>query len=189
VSVFDTRSDISLVKTDSVDPAAPSGALSYTLSTTNNGPSDAQNVVVTDTLPAGISYVSGSVNAPGAACAESGGTVICNMGNLPITSAVSATIEVNAPATTGMLTNTANVSADQLDTEKENNIDSEDTAVAIGGGTGGGSSAASGEGGNSDSSDSSSSGGGGSFGPGPLIALGLTNLLRQKRLIFTLSGE
>jgi 6-phosphogluconolactonase (cycloisomerase 2 family) len=48
VSVFDTRADLSLVKRDDVDPIAPSTTLTYTLSVTNSGPADAQNVVITD---------------------------------------------------------------------------------------------------------------------------------------------
>ncbi|EIM71695.1 hypothetical protein A3SI_20317, partial [Nitritalea halalkaliphila LW7] len=33
-------------------------AFTYTITVTNNGPSDAQQVVVTDALPAGVSFVS-----------------------------------------------------------------------------------------------------------------------------------
>ncbi len=64
IGVLDTRADLSLVKTDSVDPVAPSGSFAYTLAVTNNGPSDAQNVLVTDNLPTGVGFVSASVNSP-----------------------------------------------------------------------------------------------------------------------------
>jgi len=163
IPVLDISTDLSVVKTDSADPVAPSGNFSYTLAVTNNGPADALNVVVTDPLPAGVSYINGSVNAPGASCTETGGTVTCEMGNIASTGAVTATIEVTAPATEGTITNTASVQGDQADTKTADNADSEDTSVAAGGGTGGGS----GSGGGS----SSGGGGGGGLNFGLLFAL------------------
>lgn len=166
IVVLDISTDLSVVKTDSTDPVAPGGNFTYTLAVTNNGPADALNVVVTDTLPAGVNYVSGSVNAPGATCSENGGTVTCNMGNIANTGSVNATIEVTAPSAEGTITNTASVKGDQADTETANSTDSEDTSIAAGGGTGSG-------------GGSSSGGGGGTFAPG-LLLLGLPFLRRRK---------
>jgi uncharacterized repeat protein (TIGR01451 family) len=147
ISAFDTRADMSIVKTDSSDPVVAGGALSYTLAVTNNGPSEAQHVVVTDALPAGAGFVKATVNAPGASCGHDSGTLTCQLGTLASTAAVTAVVEVTAPAAAGTLDNTASVAADQLDTDTANNSDSETTCVdaadtptcssADGGGTGG----------------------------------------------------
>ncbi len=46
--------DLSIVKSATPVPAAPGQSLTYLLTVSNAGPSDAQAVVVTDTLPAGL---------------------------------------------------------------------------------------------------------------------------------------
>ncbi len=56
-----TRSaDLELTKTVSATTAYVGGSVSYTLSLKNNGPQPTANVVVTDVLPAGLTYVSQS---------------------------------------------------------------------------------------------------------------------------------
>ncbi len=129
ISVFDTRADMSVVKTDSTDPVNTGDSFSYTLSVTNNGPSDAQNVILTDTLPAGIRFVRAIPNAPGASCSESGGTITCDLAGIAATTVVNTLVEVLAPMTAGSLSNSAAVMADQLDTEIANNTDTEETCV------------------------------------------------------------
>ena len=47
-----TSADLSVTKTDSADPISPGDVLDYVITVTNIGPSDAQNLQVTDTLPA-----------------------------------------------------------------------------------------------------------------------------------------
>ena len=55
---FAPIADLLVLKTDNPDPVVAGQDLTYTLSVTNNGPSPATNVVVTDPLPAGVSFVS-----------------------------------------------------------------------------------------------------------------------------------
>ena len=129
ITVFDTRADLSLVKTDSADPVDTGESLTYTLAVTNNGPSDAQNVIVTDRLPSGMTFVNATVNAPGTSCSHNAGTVSCDFGNVVDAASINAMIEVSAPNTAGTITNAASVTADQLDTNTANNSDSEDTCV------------------------------------------------------------
>lgn len=62
--------DLSLTKTASPDPVIAGEDLTYTLVVTNAGPSDAAGVTVTDTLPAGIAFVSADVGG-----SETNGTV------------------------------------------------------------------------------------------------------------------
>ncbi len=61
--------DLSISKTDSPDPVVADNNLIYTVRVDNAGPFVAQNVVVTDTLPAGVTFVSTS------GCAEDPGGV------------------------------------------------------------------------------------------------------------------
>jgi uncharacterized repeat protein (TIGR01451 family) len=59
------------------DPAYAGGVALYQIVVRNEGPSDAQNVVVTDTLPVSTTYAGGD-----AACSASGQTVTCEIGAL-----------------------------------------------------------------------------------------------------------
>lgn len=52
--------DLAITKTDSPDPVIAGSNVTYTITVTNNGPSDAQNVLVKDTLPPNVSFVSAS---------------------------------------------------------------------------------------------------------------------------------
>ena len=54
--------NVVVVKAANVAGAYAGGAVTYTISVTNNGPSAAGGVVVTDVLPAGVSFVSASGN-------------------------------------------------------------------------------------------------------------------------------
>src|SRR5262249_2013746 len=55
---------LDLNKVDSPDPVLRGGILTYTLSAKNTGPDGTYDIVVTDNLPAGVTYVSGTVLAP-----------------------------------------------------------------------------------------------------------------------------
>ncbi|MCO5316558.1 MAG: DUF11 domain-containing protein [Solirubrobacterales bacterium] len=69
--------DVAIVKTaDNHNPQA-GDVVTYTLTTKNNGPAAAENVVVTDELPDGVTFV--SADAP---CTESGGKITCALGTL-----------------------------------------------------------------------------------------------------------
>ncbi len=103
-----TSADLVISKIDSVDPVTAGENLTYTLTVTNNGPSDAQNVVVTDTLPAGVTFVSTSND-----CGEgSGGVPTCSLGTITNSTSKQYTITVMVNSdTTGTITNQASVSS------------------------------------------------------------------------------
>ncbi|HSR47281.1 MAG TPA: sortase, partial [Anaerolineales bacterium] len=119
--------DLSITKSDSPDPVAVNGTLTYTLSVTNNGPSTATSVSVTDTLPGGVTYVSAS--GTGWTCSELTGVVTCTRATLGVGAAPAITVTVTAPGTAGTITNTVSVSAATTDPVPGNNSDSEDTGV------------------------------------------------------------
>jgi uncharacterized repeat protein (TIGR01451 family) len=58
-----TQADIAVSKTDSPDPVGLNGNITYAITLTNNGPSDAQSVVLTDSVPAGTTFVSAMQNS------------------------------------------------------------------------------------------------------------------------------
>ncbi|MFN8371565.1 MAG: NosD domain-containing protein [Anaerolineae bacterium] len=69
--------DVAITKTDSADPITLGNSVTYTLSVVNNGPGGSNGVVVTDTLPANVTFVSAS-----AGCTQAAGVVTCNVGAL-----------------------------------------------------------------------------------------------------------
>ena len=115
--------DISLTKT--VNNATPDVAdnIIFSITVTNDGPSNATGVVVTDLLPSGFTYVSDDGGG-----AYVSGTGLWTIGNL----ASSADITLNITATvntTGNYTNIAEVTAlneTDIDSAPNNNVLSED---------------------------------------------------------------
>ena len=71
--------DLKLVKTSDADVYKPSSQITYTLTVTNNGPGDAENVVVTDALP-----LSGNdrVAVLDSSCTLAGTVATCSLGTI-----------------------------------------------------------------------------------------------------------
>ena len=115
--------DLSLTKSDSPDPVLLGSALTYTLAVNNDGPSEATGVTLTDTLPAGVSFVSAS-----ASCNEAGGTVACAIGTLATGDGATVSIVVN-PTGVSTINNAANVTANEGDPNTVNNRVIEATRV------------------------------------------------------------
>ncbi|MFP5247464.1 MAG: C25 family cysteine peptidase, partial [Thermoanaerobaculia bacterium] len=116
------RVDIAITKVTN-DPGPDNAfmegeTLTYTIQITNNGPSRATNVVMTDPLPAGFTF--GSVVPGGPTCTQSSGTVTCTFASMNpgATNAItiSGTISVNST----QLVNTASVTRTETDTDSTN---------------------------------------------------------------------
>lgn len=91
-----TRADLAIVKTPN-GSTTPGSDWTFTLQVRNLGPSDAEGaIVVTDTLPDGLSYVS---NGPDWDCLVGGQTVICTLEPVSPTPQGLAADEVAAPLT------------------------------------------------------------------------------------------
>ena len=109
--------DVSIVKTGSPNPAQVGLTLSYRIVATNNGPATANNVVVVDSLPAGLTF--GSVATTQGVCGGTG-MVNCNVGTLAVGASAVVTINVT-PTQQGSVGNTATVSSSQSDFDNTNN--------------------------------------------------------------------
>ena len=115
--------DLAVMQTVSTNPAVAGQNLIYQLTVTNLGPSTAAGVVVTDTLPAGVSFVSAS---PGSTFV--GGTVALTVGNLAANAGTNLFVTV-MPTATGAITNVANVNGTTFDAVPGNNTASLVTTV------------------------------------------------------------
>jgi uncharacterized repeat protein (TIGR01451 family) len=119
--------NLALSLADSPDPVVAGATLTYTLTASNRGPDDASGVTLTDTLPAGVSFLSAS-----AGCTKSGATVTCSLGGLPDGTTKQRVISVR-PAAAGTLTDTASLKGSEADPRPANNQDSEQTTVTASG--------------------------------------------------------
>ncbi|MFD2568564.1 beta strand repeat-containing protein, partial [Pseudotenacibaculum haliotis] len=113
-----SQSDLSITKT--VDNSTPNVGdnITFTLTVSNTGPSDATGVVVNDLLPSGYTYVS---DTPSVGTYNSG-TGVWTVGSLTngANATLSITVSVNA---TGSYANTATVSGDQNDPDGSDDSD------------------------------------------------------------------
>ena len=119
------EADLSVTKEADLDTVVAGEPLIYTVAVTNNGPSDATGVVVTDTLPAGVSFASAS-----AGCIEADGIVTCDIGSLSNGTSTKVIIEVTVGfLTTGIITNRVDVSGNETDINPDDNSGVKDTAL------------------------------------------------------------
>ncbi|MDH3598539.1 MAG: DUF11 domain-containing protein [Candidatus Tectomicrobia bacterium] len=121
-----TEADLALTKSDAVDPVTAGNDVTYTVVVSNAGPDAAQNVVLTDTLPAGVTFASAAPDQ--GTCNELGGVVTYDLGAIPNGGSVNLIIVVTT-TTEGALTNTASVASETTDPNAANNSASETTTV------------------------------------------------------------
>jgi uncharacterized repeat protein (TIGR01451 family) len=110
--------DLELTKTASVQTAQPGDTILYRLQSRVKNAANASNVVVSDTLPAGVELVSMKANR-GPGC--TGTTILsCNLDFLSgqLVGEVEIVVRVTQP---GTLVNTATVTAAQADPDRSNN--------------------------------------------------------------------
>ncbi len=110
--------DLSVTKSGS--PATQdlgAGNITWTMVVTNNGPSADTNVVVSDPMPAGNTFV--SATSTKGSC--TGGAILnCTIGPMAAGESVTITL-VTTPSAAGTQTNTVHVAGDRPETNKDNN--------------------------------------------------------------------
>jgi uncharacterized repeat protein (TIGR01451 family) len=122
----EATADLALAKSDTPDPVVQGNNLTYTIQVTNAGPDPATNIVVTDTLPGQIDFVSATPTQ--GTCDRTGDTVICNLGTVNNGATATVTIVIQ-PKKTGTISNSAVVASTPPDTNAANNQDTETTTV------------------------------------------------------------
>jgi uncharacterized repeat protein (TIGR01451 family) len=112
--------DVAITKVDTPDPVNAGGTLTYDIDVTNVGGSIATNVIVTDPLPAGTTFV--SCLASQGSCNQNAGVVTANLGSLAPGASAMITLVVTAPplGQCATITNIAQVTATG-DTNPANN--------------------------------------------------------------------
>jgi uncharacterized repeat protein (TIGR01451 family) len=132
-----TQADLALTKTDSPDPVVASQNLTYTITLTNNGPSDAQTVSVSDTIPANTTFVSATVTTGtgwSTTAPAVGGTGTVTFTKATVAASETAVftlvvnVNVNTPNNT-VLSNTATVTTATTDPTAGNNSATATTTV------------------------------------------------------------
>ena len=108
---------------------APSGAISWTLTVTNNGAGGSSGFSVSDSVPAGITNVATTTLG----CSVSGSNVICSEGPLAANATpLVITITGTAQSTDGTcITNTATVVGNESDPNSNNNSSSVQTCTNV----------------------------------------------------------
>ncbi len=120
--------DLGITKTGDPSPVAASGNITYTLIVTNNGPTTAANVTVTDTLPAGVTFQS-AVPSQGTTD-NSSNVVTWDVGDLAYGASANLTIVASVQTEPGAtLSNTATVYGAYPDPNPDNDTDSTTTKV------------------------------------------------------------
>ncbi|MDX6696447.1 MAG: hypothetical protein QOF02_4050 [Blastocatellia bacterium] len=117
--------ELSLTMTDAPDPVALGSQLTYTIEVKNSGELTATGVVLTDTLPAGATFVSAT---PGQGSCSGTSTVVCNLGSLSSGASTTVNIVITAPATRN-ISNTASVTSNEIDPVPSNNTATQTTQV------------------------------------------------------------
>ena len=123
--------DLKVTKTDGPDPVALGSTLTYTIQVENLGPDAATGVVVTDSLPKEVDFV--SATSTQGKCAAKGKKVTCALGAMP-----APTINYGGPPTVtitviprkvGTISNTASVDGVEKDPVGKNNNATATTTV------------------------------------------------------------
>ena len=114
------ETDLAVTQTQSPTFLRAGDNLTYQLTVTNQGPSDATGVTLVNRLPQGVEFISVQPGFPD--CNESDGVVSCSLGNLASGESVSARILAGVPAPmSGTVVNSASVIANEADPELINN--------------------------------------------------------------------
>ena len=101
------------------NPVTAGSTLTYTLTVGNGGGSQSNNVTSTQTLPAGVTFL--SVNSATGECGRSGSLITCTFGSLAPSETRNALVQVRADVGGVTLVSNADVESSSPDTNAANN--------------------------------------------------------------------
>ncbi|HUY87876.1 MAG TPA: DUF4214 domain-containing protein, partial [Pirellulales bacterium] len=125
------EADVSITKIATPDPDTVGQNLTYTITVQNTGGTDAAGTVVTDALPAGVTYVSSSSSA--GSVSNSGGTITANLGTLAAGATDTISIVVT-PNAAGTLVNSASVTTTSPNSSQNTTATVSSTVIVSGAG-------------------------------------------------------
>ena len=112
------KADLSITQSASTDPVSAGAAFTQTLLVRNSGPWTASDVVVSNTIPTGMSSVSASSTQ--GTCVLTNGCLLCFLGAMANGSSASITLDTTF-SQKGFITNTATVTQSESDPDLTNN--------------------------------------------------------------------
>jgi uncharacterized repeat protein (TIGR01451 family) len=118
--------DLAVVQTASAPTVTVGNTLIYTVTVTDFGPNPADGIVLSDVLPAGMTFVSASTSQ--GTVTPFGGTLTADLGGLT-TGAMTTLTVVVVPTTSGPVINTTRVSGAEADPVPGNNMTTLTTVV------------------------------------------------------------
>jgi uncharacterized repeat protein (TIGR01451 family) len=110
---------MAIAKIGTPEPVLQNATLTYTLTVTNNGPQTATGVVVVDTLPIQVTYVSSSSTGTGI-CTQAAGIVTCTFATM-LSGEVETITIITTAVTPSLAVNTATVNSTTPDPILSNN--------------------------------------------------------------------
>ena len=125
------EADLAVTLADAPDPVTAGNNLTYTVTTTNNGPDDADNMSIELPLPAGTSFVS-VIGGTGSAC-NAASPVTCTWAGPTASGASRVAVIVAAvdASATGTLNATATTTSDTVDPDASNNSADATTGIVV----------------------------------------------------------
>jgi uncharacterized repeat protein (TIGR01451 family) len=122
--------DLSVVKTGPPTPTVIGFDIVYTITAANNGPTDASNVTLTDTLPPNTTFASFTQNSGPAFNCTTGATISCTIPTFSNGATASFTLTVhNSAAANTSVSNAATISSTTNDPNPSNNSSSAPVTV------------------------------------------------------------
>lgn len=122
------RTDLAVVKTSEQAQVNTGDILTYIINVTNNGPSLASGVIMTDTLPAGVSF-DAVTSSHGSGCSLSGSIINCDLDTLTVGENATVTVRTIVGCNAAELTNVVAIAGNETDPFEDNNTDSHTAAL------------------------------------------------------------
>ncbi len=120
--------DLAITNTSTTNSATAGGSLVYQIDVTNNGPSTATGVTLSDTLPSGVTFT--SATAAQGTVSHASGVVTGNLGTIAPGATVRVTVNATVnPNSRGTLSNTATVTSTETDSSSANNSSTATTTL------------------------------------------------------------